>query len=380
MKTIIGKSKAIDRPITGIVTSKSRLPWSRNNYILVSGKAKSCPFGYTATISLEDPSNDMGKRFVTVNDINEFTDGDVITIYPHGRIIFNYEISSDHNALFATGRCNHRCIMCPQPPITKEESLTPFNLHLISLFDKSTKEIGITGGEPTLIGDDLFLLINAINSKLPNSGVSLLTNGVRFADESYARKLANCTHPNLQIDVPIFSDIAEEHDRIVGANTFYKTVEGLYNLALYKQQIGIRIVIHKLTYKRLPQLAEYIYHNFPFVCQVAFMQMETIGYAEDNIAKLWIDPADYNDELSKAIELLDMRGMNPYIYNAQLCVLPVHLRKYAVQSISDWKDIYLEQCESCSLKGKCGGFFSANRKYISKKISPVINTDGIKSI
>ncbi len=242
------------------------------------------------------------------------------------------------------------------------------------MFDKSTKEVGITGGEPTLIGDDLFKLINAIKHKLPNSGISILTNGVRFADEEYAKKLANCNHKNLQIDVPVFSDIATEHNEIVGANTFYKTVQGLYNLALYKQQIGIRIVIHKLTYKRLPQLAEYIYHNFPFVCQVAFMQMETIGYAEDNISKLWIDPADYNEELSKAIEILDMRGLNPYIYNAQLCVLPEHLRKFAVQSISDWKDIYLDKCEGCTLKGQCGGFFSANRNYISKKIAPVNNT------
>ena len=380
MKTIIGNSKSIDRPITGIVTSKDVLLWNRRNYILVSKDAKSCPFGYAATVSLETPEKEPLIKFVTVADIKEFNDGDVITIYPEGRIIFNYEITSDHNALFATGRCNHRCIMCPQPPVQKEENLTPFNLNLISLFDKSTKELGITGGEPTLIGDDLFLLVNTIKRKLPNTGISILTNGVRFADESYARKLANCGHNNLQIDVPIFSDIASEHDKIVGANTFYKTVQGLYNLALYKQQIGIRIVVHKLTYKRLPQLAEYIYHNFPFVCQVAFMQMETIGYAEDNIASLWIDPADYNEELSEAIDILDIRGLNPYIYNAQLCVLPQNLRKYAVQSISDWKDIYLDKCEDCSLKGQCGGFFSANRKFISKKISPVNNTARVQSI
>lgn len=374
MKTIIGKSKLVERPITGIVTSKGCLPWNRKNYILISEDATSCSFGYAATVSLEQPANNKVCKFVTVPSIKEFNDGDVVTIYPQGRIIFNYEISSDHNALFATGRCNHRCIMCPQPPVTQEESLTPFNLQLISLFDKSTKEVGITGGEPTLIGDDLFKLINAIKHKLPNSGISILTNGVRFADVEYAMKLANCNHKNLQIDVPIFSDIATEHNEIVGANTFYKTIQGLYNLALYKQQIGIRIVIHKLTYKRLPQLAEYIYHNFPFVCQVAFMQMETIGYAEDNISKLWIDPADYNEELSKAIEILDIRGLNPYIYNAQLCVLPEHLRKFAVQSISDWKDIYLDKCEGCTLKGQCGGFFSANRNYISKKIAPVNNT------
>lgn len=75
-----------------------------------------------------------------------------------GEIIFVYEINSNHNALMATERCNHRCIMCPQPPILQEKDKTPFNQKLISLFDKSTQEIGITGGEPTLIGDNPFYI------------------------------------------------------------------------------------------------------------------------------------------------------------------------------------------------------------------------------
>lgn len=370
MKTIIGKAPTLSTPITGVITTYGRNIFSRKDYILVAENKSKCPSGYLACIT-NTTSEHLNNRIVSVSNLNEFKEGDVITIYPTGRIIFNYEISSDHNALFVTGKCNHRCIMCPQPPVKEEERLTDFNLKLISLFNKDTKEVGITGGEPTLIGDDLFLLVNKIKSKLPCSGICILTNGVRFADESYARKLADCNHHNLQIDVPIFSDIPKEHNAIVGANTFYKTVKGLYNLALYKQRIGIRIVIHKLTFKRLPQLAEYIYHNFPFVSQVAFMQMETIGYAEDNISKLWIDPADYNKELEEAINILDMRGLNTYIYNAQLCVLPENLRSFAVQSISDWKEIYLDKCEDCSLKGKCAGFFSANRNYISKKVAPI---------
>lgn len=365
MKTLFGKT-TLTTPITGKITTKKTNLFGRKNLIFVSNESKARPMGYLASISSTQESND-----VIVSDISQFSDGDVITIYPSGRIIFNYEISSAHNALFLTGKCNHRCIMCPQPPVKEEESLTDFNLKLISLFDKQTKEIGITGGEPTLVGDDLFRIVSKLKKELPCSGVCILSNGVMFAQDSYARKLAACNHPDLQIDIPIFSDIPREHNDIVGANTFYKTVKGLYNLALYRQRIGIRIVIHKLTYKRLPQLAQYIYHNFPFVSQVAFMQMETIGCAENNISQLWIDPADYNDELSEAIEILDMRGMNPFIYNAQLCVLPENIRKYAVQSISEWKDIYIDKCQDCDLKGQCAGFFSANRKYISREIKPV---------
>ena len=307
---------------------------------------------------------------VDEQELCKFHAGDVVLITNKGEIIFLYEINSLHNAIFATERCNHRCIMCPQPPKESETDKTTFNLKLISLMDKNTREIGITGGEPTLIGDELFGLIRQIQKYQPQAAISLLTNGVKFADKSYAMKLALCKHHDLQIDIPIFSDIAEEHNRIVGAKTFYKTVQGLYNLALFNQRIGLRVVVHKQTYKRLPQLADYIYHNFPFVSQVAFMQMETTGYASTNLDELWIDPYDYNEELKQAILLLANRGFRTFIFNAQLCVLPPEMREFAIASISDWKDEYLPECDGCKLRERCGGLFASNKEHHSAHINP----------
>ncbi len=231
-----------------------------------------------------------------------------------------------------------------------------------STYNSNTQEIF---GKITLGGKSIF----------NRSSYILVSNDVT-AKKGYkavisAAKLAACNHHDLQIDVPIFSDIVAEHNHIVRAKTFYKTIQGLYNLALFGQQIGLRIVIHKQTYKRLPQMADYIYHNFPFVTQVAFIQMETTGLAQTNLNDLWIDPHDYNEELYKAVMLLHNRGITTYIYNAQLCVLPAELRPFAKQSISEWKDVYLPVCEGCSLKGECGGFFSTNNDNISKYIHKV---------
>lgn len=370
MKQIQGNPINIEEDIVGRITFGKNM-FHRSNEIWVCKDASTPAFGYVATITTKEIITDNRKPCCVVNDINDFHEGDVVVINKQGEIIFVYEVKSNHNAIMATERCNHRCIMCPQPPILQEKDKTPFNLKLISLFDKHTQEIGITGGEPTLIGDNLFVLINHIKKKLPKTAISILSNGVKFANKEYAMKLAKCRHHDLQIDIPLFSDIAEEHNRIVGANTFYKTVQGLYNLALFRLRIGIRIVIHKQTYKRLPQFADFIYHNFPFVSQVAFMQMETIGLAKKNFEELWIDPYDYNKELREAVLLLADRGMKPYIYNAQLCVLPEDIRCYAQQSISDWKDIYLTECEECVLIGKCAGFFESNRQIHSAHIKKV---------
>lgn len=370
MKQIQGNPINIEEDIVGRITFGKNI-FHRSNKIWVCKDASTPAFGYVATITTKEIITDNGKPCCVVNDINDFHEGDVVVINKQGEIIFVYEVKSNHNAIMATERCNHRCIMCPQPPILQEKDKTPFNLKLISLFDKKTQEIGITGGEPTLIGDNLFVLINHIKKELPKTAISILSNGVKFANKEYAMKLAKCRHHDLQIDIPLFSDIAEEHNRIVGANTFYKTVQGLYNLALFRLRIGIRIVIHKQTYKRLPQFADFIYRNFPFVSQVAFMQMETTGLAKENFDELWIDPYDYNAELREAVLLLADRGMKPYIYNAQLCVLPEDIRCYAQQSISDWKDIYLTECEECVLIGKCAGFFESNRQAYSTHIKKV---------
>ena len=371
MKQIYGAAYNVSEDIVGRITFGNCNPFARSNEILVSDNVSKAAFGYSAIITTHPIVPGNTKPYVLIDSIEDFHEGDVVVLNQKGEIIFVYEITSCHNAIMATERCNHRCIMCPQPPVLQEKDKTQFNLKLISLMDKDTQEIGITGGEPTLIGDKLFILIRQIQKQLPKASISILSNGVKFADKEYAMKLAKCRHQDLQIDIPLFSDITEEHNRIVGANTFYKTVQGLYNLALFRQRIGLRIVVHKQTYKRLPQFADFIYHHFPFVSQVAFMQMEPTGLAKENFDDLWIDPYDYNEQLREAVLLLADRGMKPYIYNAQLCVLPEDIRCYAQQSISDWKDIYIPECEGCALKGQCAGFFESNRQAYSTHIRKI---------
>lgn len=366
MKEIKGDIYNIEEELIGIVTTKERNIFSRKNYILVSDDIKVGKYGYIANISSKELKGN--NSYVKVRSIDLFEDGDVVFINKEGQIIFLYERNSNHNSILATEICNHRCIMCPQPPVNKENNRTNFNLKLIKLLDKNTKEIGITGGEPTIIGDDLFKLIHAIKKHTPKAFLSILSNGVRFSDIQYTKKLALCNHNNLQIDIPIFSDIPSEHNAVVGANTFYKIIQGLYNLAKYRQRIGIRIVINKKTYKRLAQFAEYIYRNMPFVSQVAFMQMEMTGLAIENQEEVWIDPYEYQSELENAIIHLENRGMNPVIYNAQLCILPESIRKYACRSISSWKDIYIDECVGCYMQNQCAGFFQSNKDWHSKYI------------
>ena len=164
MKQITGSPINIEEDILGRITLKNRNVFSRKDYILVAEDLSNIPSGYSATITNNHLSSNGCACVVDKQVLREFNEGDVVLISKSGEIIFLYEINSMHNAIFATERCNHRCIMCPQPPVESETDKTPFNMKLISLMDKHTREIGITGGEPTLIGDDLFVQLNKFRS------------------------------------------------------------------------------------------------------------------------------------------------------------------------------------------------------------------------
>lgn len=299
-------------------------------------------------------------------------DGDIVALMSNGQVNVFWETHSKDNAILCTEQCNCRCIMCPQPYVTDPEKLFEFNLKLIGLIDpKKTERIGITGGEPTLLEDKLFKMIRYCRNRLPNTSIELLTNGINFKDLSFARKLAEINHPALVLCIPLYADNDSEHDRIIAKRGgFYETINGLHNLALFRQKIEIRIVVQALNFKRLLPYAEFIFRNFPFVIHIAFMGLETIGSARKNLKKVWIDPIEYMPQLLSAVKYLDRRAMNVSIYNLQLCILPKELWRFSRQSISSWKRTYLSQCDGCQIREKCGGVFSTSGGIHSRFIKP----------
>jgi hypothetical protein len=144
--------------------------------------------------------------------------------------------------------------------------------------------------------------------------------------------------------------------------------------------VEIRVVVHRLTYERLPELASFIVRHFPFAGHVALMGLETIGYARANIDAIWIDPYEYQAELRSAATALERAGMTFSIYNHQLCVLDPELWSHAVQSISDWKNIYVPECDGCQVRQRCGGFFAAGTFRYSDHIRPIRPDDDDRSV
>jgi His-Xaa-Ser system radical SAM maturase HxsC len=372
-------SSPLDHPIVAKVTTAELPPNGLRNDFVLMWRAVSPPIdtsGYAAILTPRRmPSWETQSPLVhSTIEFEYLSEGDVVSIHPSGFVRALYRKRSPHNFIFVTDQCNSFCLMCSQPP----KQVNDFgrireHLRLIDLIDPETKELGITGGEPTLFKDDFLRLIEHCKDRLPNTALHVLTNGRMFYYRELARKLSMISHPDIMLGIPLYSDVDSEHDYVVQAKgAFEETILGLHNLARYNVPVEIRVVIHKQTYQRLPKLAEFITRNFPFAGRVALMGMEMFGFVNKNLEALWIDPHDYQAELREATETLFLSGMNVSIYNHQLCVLDRWLWPFACKSISDWKNIYLEECAICVLREDCGGLFQSASKRHSAYITPFL--------
>lgn len=305
-------------------------------------------------------------------------EGDIVRVIPRvGEIAVLYRRSSPFNSILVTERCNSNCIMCSQPPkVANDDHFVDAYLQAIRLMSPDTAELGITGGEPTLLGDRLLDLLRACKNHLPSTALHILSNGRLFSYLSFAQEIAEIGHHDLMIGIPLYSDIAARHDFVVQAKgAFDQTIRGLMNLGRCGVRVELRVVLHQQTVDRLPQLARFIARNLPFVDHVALMGLEMMGYVPMNLAALWIDPIDYHPQLLLAVRELECAHMNISIYNHQLCLLDRVLWPYARKSISDWKNEYLPVCDGCSVKERCGGFFASARHRFSDHIRAVLSTE-----
>jgi hypothetical protein len=210
---------------------------------------------------------------------------DIINVSSDGRrITVVWKCTAAHNSLLLTEQCDNCCLMCSQPPKTR---------------------------------DDFWL-----------------SNGRRFADFGFAARYAGVGNPDIMVGIPIYAAEPGRHDFVVqSGGAFDDTIHGI----------------------------------------LALMGLEMTGLARPNSAEVWIDPADYQAELSEAAHTLAGAHIATRIYNHQLCVLDRTLWPFAVRAISDWKNDYLDICQECAVRQECGGVFTTSGQRLSQHLRPIMH-------
>jgi His-Xaa-Ser system radical SAM maturase HxsC len=328
-------------------------------------------FGLYLTVS---PGSAPGPVLRLDPELAHIDAGDIIYVRGDGRRVHVlWKNSAQHNALLLTEQCDNYCLMCSQPPKERDDSwLFDRARKVIDLLPDDARALNFTGGEPTLNGDAFIGLLEHCQKVAPGLSVHVLSNGRRFADPSFASRYAAVGLADIMVGIPLYAPEPGVHDFVVQAvGAFDDTVHGILNLASLGQAIEIRVVIQRHTIPVLAGLATFITRNLPFVAQVALMGLEMTGLARPNSAQVWADPADYQGELAEAVRILSAAGVATRIYNHQLCVLDRRLWAYAIRSISDWKNDYLDICQSCSVRDACGGVFTTSGNRLSQHLHPI---------
>ena len=382
MKYLQGHPIEVRKIAIGVITRKMSIHAFWKGRILVTQHPRTLHglLGYSAVLTSADrvQVSSVARSLPVVASISEqslsqLNDGDVVQVETDGRMSRLWDISSDDNVVFMTNRCNCNCIMCPQPPGPDlDGSYLKRNMKLLRIVDRrKVSTIAFTGGEPTVVLEDLLVLLKFCVKRFPKARLVMLTNGRRLRDFEVAARIVRESRGRLTYCIPLYSDVDCLHDDVVGAHGgFSDAVRAIHNLARLRQRVELRAVVMRTNYTRLSSLSEFIYRNFPFVSHVAFMGLETRGVAAENIEDVWIDPVDYGANLQSAVEHLHHRDINVSIYNLPLCLLRKAVWGFARDSISTWKKCFLPCCEHCEVRARCAGVFSTSEKH-SSRITPI---------
>lgn len=287
--------------------------------------------------------------------------GDVVVPQPDsGKVAVAYRDSDLHHALFLTNRCNSFCVMCSQPPTKHDDGwLADEARDIVQHIGTSPVSIGLTGGEPVLLGSKLRDIIDMLQVLHPTTRIDVLTNGRLLSGEGLAASILSNLEANAKWLVPLYGHADFLHDFVVQSpGAFEETIEGLLALQSYGQAIQLRIVLIAPVLEHLVQLCEFIGRNLPFVREVALMSCEPIGFALANRDLCEVDLLEWSETLSTASRTLRRYRIRHLFMNAPLCALPESLWPHAHRSISDWKQVYAAECGGCTQKTNCAGLFA----------------------
>ena len=269
--------------------------------------------------------------------------------------------NANANTLLVTEQCDNFCKFCSQPPKTQND---------IALYEKATLSIlnygrsdliGISGGEPTLNQKAFSTFLKTLNSFHNTTPLHILTNGRGFSDKKFCNEVTEILAERFCLwGIPIYGFESQTHNTLVEAdNAFIETVSGIRNLLGAGQAIEIRVVPVRDNLKDLPLIIDFVQSNLAQVAYISLMNMEPKGLARKNFNSLFVPQRDQNSALLEAIELAEVHSLNIRLFNYALCQLDESLHKYACKSISDWKNYYTDECNTCNKKTECGGMFTS---------------------
>lgn len=312
--------------------------------------------------------------------IEVFDEGDVLDINQNGIIYRWYSIADGDAGIATTSLCNSNCIMCPASERERQHknhlSTEQFDI-LLKHMPKNLWHFTITGGEPTLIGEDNFIhILSSVKKELPLTKILLLTNGRTLGDKEFCNRFIDEKPENIRVAIPIHGSTPEKHDYITQSpGSFVQTIRAIANLLRAKVELEIRIVVSKLNCDDITNIANMIANLFPSVTIVHFVGLEMRGNCVVYPEKVLISYQEAFLKSKDAIKLLVKKGIDVGLYNFPYCMIDKKYWSIAQKSISAYKSMFYDECTDCKLREECCGIFLATMNYYKPKVYPIIKDE-----
>lgn len=311
-----------------------------------------------------------------------FNEYDVLEINEKGIIYRWYSDAEGDAGIATTSLCNSNCIMCPASENERQHK-SNFTLEQIDVvlkhLPKDLWNFTITGGEPTLIGEDDFIhVLNSVKTELPYTKILLLTNGRTLGDKEFFSRFILEKPKHIRVAIPIHGSTAEKHDYITQAKgSFDQTLRAIVNLLKANVEVEIRIVVSKLNCDDITEIANLIATKFPTVAVVNFVGLEMRGNCVVNAGEVLISYQEAFNSSKAGVKLLVHNGINVGLYNFPYCMIDKGFWPIAQKSISAYKSMFYDECEKCSLREECCGIFLATMNYYKPKVFPIVDGECI---
>jgi len=257
-----------------------------------------------------------------------------------------------------TFKCNNNCLSCiynmeladklkvGQP---KEESIK-------KVIDgvRPGDTLGLTGGEPT-IRDIFFRILKYARKKDPEMNVFIVSNGRMFSYMEFAEKTAGIGLVNLRIGIALYGHDKATHEAVTRIpGSFGQTIRGVENLLGLGVPVELRIIVSRLNYRKLEDIAAYVANNLKGVYRVVFINMKYTGNAYKNRKMLFVKYKNLAPYAQKAADILAKNKVEVKLFHFPLCIIQ---RKYwdLAKGVTKQESelMFAKACGGCDVKDEC---------------------------
>lgn len=267
--------------------------------------------------------------------------------------------------------CNNNCIFCGAADnYDSLDSLDDIILELKDGIKKGFTTLSIEGREPTIFKE--FVAVLKIAKKLGYKKINLITNGRRFANSEFTKKVVNYLH---EVFFSIHGPNPLLHDSLTRTpGSFDQSVKGIAQLQKNGfKNIALSAVVVKQNYRCLKDMVKFFSRKK--IKKFEFSFVGPGGNALRNFHEVVPTITETAPHLKRALNFCEKNALFVKVRYYPPCIIPDSTK--FIRHVTHSKEEELKEhikgcCEECSLNKRCNGFWGAYlEEYGTKEFKPI---------